>query len=398
MHITRTFGHLLGGSLLVAGTSIGVGMLAAPVATAEGGLLPSLFIYLLCWIFSLCTGLLILEATIWMPKDANLVTLADRLLGKSGKIVCWILYLFLFGTLMVAHIAGGGSIVNQITHDTLPTWAGMLLYTALFAPVVYLGTHSVDRLNLVLVSGIAITYLLFVIFSVPHIQLPLLKHANWGKAWLALPLLFTAFGYQNLIPTLMTYMNRNVQKVRLAIVIGTVIPFIIYTIWEILILGIVPLKGAGGLREALINGESAIGPLYQFIHNPAILNLGKAFAFFVLTASFIGMSIGFFDFLADGLKIEKKGKGRLKLCAIMFIIPMIISLINPNIFIAAISHAGGLGVALLLGLMPIAFVWKGRYYRGYSLMHQQLPGGKIFLSALTLFVLIELFIELRGFF
>lgn len=96
MHIVRTFGHLVGGTLLVTGTSIGVGMLALPVATAKGGFFPSLLIYLVCWVFMLCTGLLILEACIWMPKNANLITLSSRLLGKWGKFFCWVLYLFLF--------------------------------------------------------------------------------------------------------------------------------------------------------------------------------------------------------------------------------------------------------------------------------------------------------------
>ena len=96
MHIVRTFGHTVGGTFLIAGTSIGVGMLAMPIATAPGGFLPALCIYLLCWLFMLCTGLLVLEACIWMPKESNLITLTSRLLGKWGKASCWILYLFLF--------------------------------------------------------------------------------------------------------------------------------------------------------------------------------------------------------------------------------------------------------------------------------------------------------------
>ena len=40
MHIVHTFGHLVGGTLLVAGTSIGVGMLALPVATASRRIYP----------------------------------------------------------------------------------------------------------------------------------------------------------------------------------------------------------------------------------------------------------------------------------------------------------------------------------------------------------------------
>ena len=71
MHIVHTFGHLLGGTLLIAGTSIGVGMLALPVATASGGFIPSIVVYLICWLFMLSSGLLILEACIWMPKKCQ---------------------------------------------------------------------------------------------------------------------------------------------------------------------------------------------------------------------------------------------------------------------------------------------------------------------------------------
>ena len=394
MHIVRTFGHLIGGSLLVAGTSIGVGMLALPVATANGGFIPSLFVYLVCWLFMLCTGLLVLEACIWMPKNANLITLSSRLLGKGGKAFCWVLYLFLFSCLMVAHIAGGGGVVADLSGGVLPTWAGTILYVLLFSPIVYFGAIWVDRLNLILITGVVISYLVFVSSSVSYINPTLLSRMDWGKVWWALPVVFTAFGYQSLIPTLFNYMNRNVNKVRLAIFIGTSIPLLIYTIWEFLILGIVPLEGTGGLLEALQKGESAVNPLGNYIHNPALLATGRAFAFFAMTTSYLGISMAFVDFLLDGLKLPRKGISKMGACGIIFLIPMIITLTNPHIFISALSYAGGIGVALLLGAMPVLMVWAGRYYEGHSLLHQQLPGGKITLSLMMLFVIFELIITL----
>jgi tyrosine-specific transport protein len=396
MHVVKSFGHLLGGTLLVTGTSIGVGMLALPVATAEGGFLPSLLIYFICWLFMLCTGLLILEACIWMPKDANLITLARHLLGRTGKVFCWILYLYLFFCLMVAHVAGGGSVVSQLSNSFFSPWLGILLYVLIFSPVVYLGTIWADRLNLLLMIGIVITYCIFAFSSFPYVQSKLLTTTNWSKAWWALPVVFTAFGYQSLIPTLVTYMNRDIKKVRLAIILGTAIPFFIYVIWELLILGIVPIEGPGGLSEALQKGQNAVYPLKEFLKNPALLRVGQAFALFSLTTSYVGISIAFVDFLADGLKVQKKGIGKLGLCAIVFILPTIISLIDPTIFIQALNYAGGIGVALLLGAMPVMMVWSGRYLQGHSRLHQQLPGGKVFLSLMILFVIIELAITVVG--
>lgn len=394
MHIVRTFGHLLGGTLLVAGTSIGVGMLALPVATAGGGFIPSIVIYLLCWIFMLCTGLLILEACIWMPKDSNLITLSSRLLGKWGKVFCWVLYLFLFSCLMIAHIAGGGGVVSDLSGGTLPSWFGTIVYVLIFSPIVYFGAIWVDRINLALMAGIVITYLIFVSSSVSYVTPSLLTRMDWGKVWWALPVVFTAFGYQSLIPTLFNYMNRNVSKVRLALICGTTIPLVIYVIWEFLILGIVPFEGKNGLLEAFQKGDTAVNPLGSYIHNPGLLTIGRSFAFFAMTTSYLGISIAFVDFLLDGLKLTKKGTPKLFVCGVVFLIPMLVTLINPHLFLSALSIAGGIGVALLLGAMPVMMVWAGRYYEGHSLMHQQLPGGKITLALMMAFVVVELAITL----
>jgi tyrosine-specific transport protein len=392
MHIVHTFGHLVGGTLLVAGTSIGVGMLALPVATASGGFIPSLVIYLLCWMFMLCTGLLILEACIWMPKNANLITLASRLLGKWGKVCCWLLYLFLFSCLMVAHVAGGGGVIADLSGGLFPNWLSTIIYVLIFSPVVYFGALWVDRTNLALMLGIIITYLLFVVSSVSYINPTFLERMDWGKIWWALPVVFTAFGYQSLIPTLFNYMNRNVPKVRLALICGTTIPLIIYIIWELIILGIVPLGGPNGLMEALRQGQNAVNPLGNYLQNPNLLRVGRAFAFFALSTSFLGISIAFVDFLLDGLKLSKKGSSKALVCTAIFLIPLLITLIDPNLFISALSIAGGIGVALLLGAMPILMVWAGRYYQGHSLIHQQLPGGKVTLSVMMLFIVFELLI------
>jgi tyrosine-specific transport protein len=392
--VIKTFGHLFGGILLVAGTSIGVGMLALPVATAQGGLIPSIGIYLLCWLFMLATGLLILEACIWMPKEANLITMATKLLGKYGKMACWILYLFLFSCLMVAHVSGGGNIVSDLTSGMIPYKTSVILYTLAFAPAVYLGTLWVDRLNIVLMVGIALTYSIFIFSAIPSIKIEFLLSFHPSKAVLALPVVFTAFGYQSLIPTLMSYLHRDVKKMRLAIIIGTSIPLVIYIIWQLIVLGIVPLNQPGGLVDAMKNGENAVAPLGRFLQNQTLLSAGQAFAFFALTTSFIGISIGFVDFLADGLKVRKRGWQKAGLCTLMFFIPVIISLIEPSIFLTSLNYGGGFGVALLLGAMPILMIWSGRYKQGFTCKDKQLPGGKKMLASMLIFIIFELIITL----
>ncbi len=391
MHIFHKMGHLVGGTLLVTGTSIGVGMLALPVATAEGGFFPSLMVYVVCWLFMLATGLLVMEACLWMPPGSNLITMATKLLGRGGQVFCWVVYLFLFTCLMVAHVAAGGSIVSQMSGHAIPQWLGTIIYLAVFSPAVYLGTVWVDRLNMGLMAGVTVTYFLFVIFAAGYVNVDLLKVMHFSEAWVALPVVFTAFGYQSLIPTLVTYMKRDAKKVRFAIICGTAIPLVIYIIWDLLVHGIIPI---GGLVEALHKGQNAVEPLGLYIKNPIISKLGVAFGFFAMTTSMFGLSIAYMDFLADGFHLKRKAFNRILPYSIVFILPMLITWIDPTVFLHALNYAGGIGVALLLGAMPIAMVWAGRYYQKKSHVYQQVRGGKTVLAILMAFVVFELVIQL----
>jgi tyrosine-specific transport protein len=262
-----------------------------------------------------------------------------------------------------------------------------------FSPVIYLGTKWVDRLNLFLMLGVAVSYFLFIGVSYEHVNFSLLNRAYWPKAWIALPVLFTAFTFQVIIPTLMTYMDRDVKKVRKAILYGTSIPLLVYVVWEFLILGIIPAEGPNGLIAAAAKGHTAVMPLKEYVRSPILFTIGKAFAFFTLTTSYIALALAYLDFLADGLKVAKKGLKKVALCLAVFVPPTIIALTYPHIFIVALGYAGGFSCAILFGLFPPLMAWVGRYKKRYA-YEPQLVGGRAFLSLLVIFVLIELGIEI----
>lgn len=394
MRINFTQSRLLGGVLLIAATAIGAGMLGLPVATGPGGFIPALLIYIVTWAFMLCTGLLLLEVCTWMPPGANLITMTHKLLGKTGKNICWIVYFFLFFTAMIAHVSAGGSTLGDLLRmedsGRLTQSISMIVYVIVFSPIVYLGTSAVSRLNFVLMGAALITYLLFVIFAGQHVELKLLQFIDWKNAWPALPVLFTAFTYQLIIPTLMTYLKRDVKKVRLSIILGSSIPLIIYLIWELLILGIIPIPD---LIYAKNHGQTAVMPLKELLNNPWIFKIGSFFAFFVLTTSYCALALAFLDFLADGLKIKQEGFKKLGLCLAIFLPPTFVALIYPGVFITALEYTGGISCALLFGLLPPLMVWVGRYVKKYPIYHQQVPGGKSILALLIACVLLELLLQ-----
>lgn len=386
--------RLFGATLLVAGTSIGAGMLALPIVTAEGGFFPALSIFFLSWLFMTSTGLLLLEIALRLPPDANLISMASIYLGKGGKYLTWVLYLFLFYCLSVAYIAGGGALLRGWVGFEVPPWIASLFFLLVLAPVVYRGAKQVDNLNRFLMIGLLASYFAFVFFGAFSLNLKNFERGNFGKALFALPVIFTSFSYQGVIPSLTAYLRRDAKELRQAIVGGTTIAFFIYVIWNCLILGMIPLEGKEGLLAAKHLGQTAVFPLSYHAKNSFIPLIGQGFAFFAIATSFLGVTLGLFDCLADGLKMPKKGGRKLFLALLTFLPPSLIAFTKPAIFISALTLAGGIGCALLLGFFPIAMAWVSRYRKKEDPLGIQFFGGKVALVLLFAFLLAELAIEI----
>lgn len=412
------YSHRIHGILLVAGTSIGGGMLALPILTGQLGFFPSLLVYFCCWLFMALTGLLFLEVTLWMKPGANIVTMAEHTLGKAGKAAAWGLYLFLFYCLTLAYIVGAGDLIVDLFSSRVPlhAWQGQLIFLLLFGPLVCVGAWIIGKLNPFLMLGLGLSYLAFVLMGIPYVSNQQLLQVNWSKIWVALPITFTAFAYQGIIPTLVSYMQRQAGPIRQAIVIGSLLPFFAYALWQWLILGIVPAEGPGSLQAAAALGQNAVYPLRNILNATGVYAAGQCFAFFALITSFFGVTLGLLDFLADGFKIEKSARGKLILSLLIFVPPYLFALTHPHLFLVALEFAGGVGCALLLGLLPVLMVWSGRYFKHFDGIYQppvenslligadrdadfeeagiyRVSGGKPLLIALMLFVLLELICE-----
>lgn len=395
--ILHSKGSTLGAILLISGCCIGAGMLGLPVLSAQAGYIPSVILFIASWLFMLCTGLLLLEANLWFSDDINIVSLAGHTLGNAGKAVGWIVFLFLFYSLMVAYVTGSGELFTDFFEAlfaiSLPRWVGGLVMIALFGIMIYAGTGAVDRFNRVLMLGLLLTYILLVVMGNSHVDEKLLKHRDWGAVFFVIPAMIVSFGYHNLVPSLTSYLGRDGPRLRWVLIIGSFIPLLIYLVWQRLILGIVPLEGKGSLQAAWDEGQMATHALKTAVGISWIVDIAQFFAFFAIVTSFLGVALSFVDFLADGLRIPKKSMGKILLCALALLPPYVFSLIHPGAFLMALNYAGGFGAVIIFGILPALMVWSGRYCKG--LKGQQLvPGGKPMLVVVMLCSLAVIAIQL----
>jgi tyrosine-specific transport protein len=374
----RKVGSVFGAVLLIAGCCIGAGMLGLPVISAVAGFKPSLVMFLLSWAFMMTTALLLLEVNLWFSEDVSIISMARHTLGKWGEAVAWLCFLFLFYALGVAYIAGSGELValfvQKVLGVNIPHWGGSLIIAFIFGGFVYFGTLAVDLFNRVLMCGLVLTYILLVILGAPHVDTANLQYQNWSAASLVIPVMIISFGFHNLIPSLTTYLRGDAKRLRFSIIGGSCLALIIYLIWEWLILGLVP-PNREGFAQVMDEGSMATEILKTAAGSAWVLDVAQYFAFFAIVTSFLGNSLSFVDFLADGFRIKKDAFGKFCLCLLVIIPPFLLALIYPRIFLMALNYAGAFGAMILFGILPAMMVWTGRYQK--KLGNKPLvPGGK----------------------
>ncbi len=354
-----------GGILLIIGTSIGGGMLALPVATASVGFVNSLIFLILCWIIMTIGALLILEVNMQLPIGSNMISMAKATLGLPGQIIGWITYLLLLYALISAYISGGSDVLQQLMqriHISLPNWITSIIFTMLFGAVVYNGINAVISVNRILMLGKFGVYILLILVISPYIKIQSWLGGTANTITSSIMVLITSFGFASIIPSLREYLHNDLVLLRKLVIIGSLIPLICYILWDAVIMGVIPRHGVHGLMVLNQTDHATSGlniALNAAVNSHIISGFFNFFTSICMITAFLGVSIGLFDFLADGCKLQKTGIQKVMLCGFTFLPPLIIVLMKPGIYLHALSYAGICCIILLL-LLPIIMAWSAR--------------------------------------
>jgi tyrosine-specific transport protein len=193
----------------------------------------------------------------------------------------------------------------------------------------------------------------------------------------AIPVVFTSFGFHGSIPSIVRYLDGDVRSLRKVMIVGSALPLIIYVFWQSVTLGVVS-------QEQLLN-DSSLGALLvslsQKVQQSNLSMIVGVFADLALLTSFIGVSLGLFEFMGDSLN-DKLGQGkRIKTALVTFVPPLGFALFYPQGFIMALGYAA-IALAVLAILLPTVMVYKVRFTQqpstqDSSTVAYQVAGGKL---------------------
>jgi tryptophan-specific transport protein len=340
----------------------------------------SLLLLLLTWFCMFHSSLMILEANLNFPVGSSFNTFVRDLLGTRWNTFNGITLAFVLYILTYAYVSGGGSIVNHTltatTGSKLPDTVAGLMFTLLLAFIVWFSTGLVGRITAILIIGMLVTFGLSINGLTLRMQLPVLLDSEWAYApyvLAAVPYFLTSFGFHGNVPSLMTYYGKNPAVIRKCLLTGSLLSLVVYTLWLMVCMGNLSRESFIPIIESGGNIGDLVGSLNTRVQDGNLNALLNAFANMAVVTSFLGVTLGLFDFLADRFKFDNSPVGRLKTALLTFIPPAIGGLFFPNGFIYAIGLAG-LCASVWGTIVPALCVRASR--SKYGSPHFQVWGGR----------------------
>jgi tyrosine-specific transport protein len=360
-----SFNRFLGATLIVSGTTIGAGMLALPMTSATAGFVNSAFLLMGMWAFMCFMALVTLEINLYFGKGMSIATLAEKIFGKYGKWIASVSLLLLFHALMAAYITGGSSFlkagIESYAQTSTPFFLMALIFTAGLGFFVNSCTQSVDYANRFLFFFKIAAFVVMVSLLIPFVKLDNLSmnQGNLSYTWTAIPIFFTSFGFHGSIPSLINYVGPNHKTLRAAIIIGSLIPLVVYLMWQTVTLGVLPISEIHSFGQEK-NAATFIHHLNKITQKNTLDLVTNMFAFLAIATSFLGVAIGLFDHSAETFKKNNSPKQRLQTSLITFLPSLFFALFYPDGFIMALGYAA-IALSILAVLIPAAICIRLRY-------------------------------------
>lgn len=368
----------LGSTLIVAGTTIGAGMLAMPLTSAEMGFSMTVILLIALWLLLSYSALLFVELYQKAPAaDAGIATLAEQYFGVAGRVVAtFSLVIFMYAILTVYSLGGGNLLAPFLEFfGENAEQVAIIGFVLIFAIAVTTGTSVVDGFTRLFFIGKLIAFAL-VLFT----MLPKATMENLGAMPLhhfliisASPVFFTSFGFHVVIPSINKYLDGDVRRLRLSIIVGTAIPLVAYILWQMATHGVFSqMEFVEIIRQnPTLNG--LVEATYKATGSSFISSSVRIFSALALITSFLGVALALFDCLDDLLKRVNIQASRLSLGLLTFV-PVLLFALFYRDFLAVLSYAGQMFTFYGL-VLPVAMVWVAR--KRFPDMPYRVAGGTL---------------------
>ena len=346
-------------ALLIAGTSIGVGIVALPMVAVNLGLPLVVGLVVLMLFVGYRSFMMPVEVNIRHKSMLSIVEMSRANAGRSTFLITLSSYCLLLFGLLTAYFSCLAD--TFCTFCNVPSRTMVIICGVGLLALVNLRKDIFSRIN----SACVCILLLFIGVAIIHVcgnpnavALKPKTHLQLTELSVFLPTIFTSFGMQVLCSYACSYLDNDRRKISKATLLGVIIPATVYLLWIICVLKNVATHDAA-FYQRLQAHQVSVGELIQFLctssHHPALGVFLKVLTLFAVITSTIGIAIGLLQPLQSFLP---KNVSKIVLC----FIPVIINLTVRDAFMKVLSF-GGMMLTIFAIFVPYYLLRKEKQQR-----------------------------------
>ncbi|MBI2669425.1 amino acid permease [Candidatus Woesearchaeota archaeon] len=331
------------------GTIVGAGILGIPYVVAKTGFLYGFILMAVIGIIFVFLNLFAGEVVLRTKEQHQLTGYAGKYLGKTGKRLMTLTMGFAIYGALTAYLIGEGATLHQIFGMGTPLFF-TLIFFVIAAVIVYLGIKAAGKTELALICLLLAVVLLTGIVSFDRINLTHLTTRDFGMLFFPYGVILFAFVGSPAIPELQEVLGRDKKLMKKAIMIGSIIPIILYMLFTFVIMGLVGLD-----QFELLKPNERIATIALSLYSTPLLGmLANMFAVLAMFTSFLSLSIALIGIYEYDYGIPRKTA-----FAAAFIVPLLAAGFNLATFIAVLGVTGAVAGGID-GILITLMYWKAK--------------------------------------
>ena len=341
---------------LLAGTAIGSGMLSLPLVLAKYGLLfGCAMMVAFIWV-AYFSSIIRAELNIYSQADFSLKDVGAYFSGKVASRIGSISLKLLSYSLIAAYLHGLASLLNVFWNVDLRYLIALI--SALTIVLLYFSNSLISKINKALFIGlisvfILVTFGMLIKSGVSELKIPGAEELSLNSFAIALPIIFTSFGFQGSLHSLTKFVNNDRKIIERACLFGSIIPAIVYICWLCSTILII-CNNDPALFEKMTHGNIEISEMIMCLSHisnlPHLKNMFWMISLLALLTSIIGVGIALFD---EWNRTVNKASSTM----ITIMPSAIVAICVPNAFIKVLGVSGMI-LAVLAIFLPSFLYFK----------------------------------------
>lgn len=330
---------------VLTGTIIGAGVLAIPYAMMKAGFLTGALLLLALGIASILIYLYIGEVVLRTRKKHQLTGYAQKYLGSGGRRL--MAFSMVFGNYgaLIAYLTGIGRSftslfgIQNISFNLFGFAVGTdIIFTLLFfafgSSIVYFGIRRVEESEFLMMGIVMFILFLLSVLAFFHFDASNVLLFDFSSIFVPYGVILFALAGAVAVPEMREGL-KNGKNFKKAILIGSLIPVVLYFIFSLAVVG---ACGKATTEIAVVCLASKFGNM--------MLLLGNIFAISAMATSFFALGLGLKEMYNYDYKIKEKISWFLACFVPLIIFFLILLFVKQDRFFKTIGITGGIAMTL----------------------------------------------------